>query len=566
MSSSIQHPSLSRRTFLARTSLTAAGLALGARRLSGSGITGVRDARRIPANMSPAMCFAAPRSPAVLQALATQAMDAATQAGATYADIRVGEYQAILMTDQFGTELSDGFGYGVRAYVDGGWAFVHGTAPTPDAVVAAARGAVAQARRNAAVVRTSASSVARRSSAPAAADFAQPPVVKGEWAVPVAIDPFAVPIQDQMALLVSWSATSHRHWSAYMFGMLMWRRETRVFAASTGSLVIQHLMGSRSERLVCASGRTGGYNDPQVMTPRTVPGSGGYELVADPAFYDEIMIAADQALSYAALPTGKMDVGRYPVVFDGATFGAALYPNLGQALELDRVLGEEADGAGTSLFAPPLELLGTVVTSPALTVTAGRALPDFTSVKWDDDGVQARTVPVITAGRLVDYQTSMRTVPALAPWYQREGRPVQSVGAAVAPEADQPVQVRCGHLTAAPASTTVSLDDLIRDISHGLLVRGGGYPATDQQLSSSSLGDTGMFFEVSRGRVVRRLFGNGLQWSTQPFWKALTAVGDASTVGSWNNEASKGQPWHSMVYTTSAPAGHFKAIDVISLR
>jgi len=564
MSNAMRHdPSngLTRRAFLAKTSLAAAGLAVGTRHLSAMTL----DARRVLAGITPAMCLSEPRDPAVLRHLATQAMDAATKAGATYADIRVAERQYFVMNDQFGTELEEGFSYGVRVLIDGGWAFVHGTVPTADAVVAAARGAVAQARQNAAIVHATLSKSGHSSIQPDVPPFVPAPAVTGEWSIPITVDPFAVPIQDQMALLVGWNGTGHRHWPAYAFSVLVWRRETRVFASSTGSLVTQHFTRSRSEQYV-RPGRKSGWSEPWVMTQSSVPRSGGYELVADPAIYDQITMAADETLGYAALPMGILDVGRYPVVFDGAMMGAALYTNLGLALEMDRVLGEEADSAGTSLLAPPMDVLGTAIASPVLTVTADRALPSYACVKWDDDGVVPRSGPVISAGTLVDYQTSLTTAPALAPWYQRHGQAMTSFGSAVATEADHPVQVRCGHLTVAPAQTATSIDDLIRDMSHGLLIRSGGRPATDQQLSSSSLYDNAMYFEVSRGRVVKRLMGNGVQWSTRPFWKGLTAVGDATTMRGWGDDVAKGQPWHQTLYTTSAPAGHFKAIDVVSLQ
>jgi len=81
-----------------------------------------------------------------LAALAARAVDAARSAGATYADARLTRTQ-----DQgfFGSSMwreGDVRAVGVRVLVDGVWGFQSSPRWTPDAVVQAARGAVAQAK------------------------------------------------------------------------------------------------------------------------------------------------------------------------------------------------------------------------------------------------------------------------------------------------------------------------------------------------------------------------------------------------------------------------------------
>jgi TldD protein len=198
-----------------------------------------------------------------------------------------------------------------------------------------------------------------------------------------------------------------------------------------------------------------------------------------------------------------------------------------------------------------------------LTVTADRASPSVTSVRWDDDGVEPVAGPVITDGRLVDYQTSRQTAPRLSQWYQQQRRRVASRGCAVAPDAGHAVQVRCGHLTVTPYAQTATLDDLIRDMPHGIVVLRNAWSETDQQLSSGSLADRR--FEGERGRIVRRLRGAALQWSTLPFLKALSALGDQSTVADATGLTQKGQPWHSAYFHTTAPAALFREVNVVDI-
>jgi TldD protein len=534
-----------RRGFLATTALTVAGVSLGTRRLT---------AAELASGLAPVTLMPEPMEPGLLESLASRAVEAAKAAGATYADVRVaarqvvGVYEPQPLTFVVDTGLT--FGYGVRALVDGVWGFVHGSEPTADSIAKAAQGAVTQARTNAAV-------------ASGRTELAPAPVATGEWSVPVKIDPFAVPIHDQMALVGSWGESARRIMGAGGGGGLTWHKETRVVATTEGTRVTQHFLRSRAGNSVLA-GRMRGRGPVALSLLGFGSNSGGYETVIGPAVHEQMITLAEEANRLALLPGVSLDVGRYPIVLDGSSFGNLLARTVGCALEMDRVLGEEADASGTSYLSPAPDFLGTPTFSSLLNVTANRALPSITSAKWDDEGVEIKPSTVIQNGTLVDYQTTRSHAPALRDWYQKQGHPIASRGCAVAPDPDTPVYARCNDLTVAPGKERATIDDLIKDMPRGILVREAGYLATDQQLSSGSL-TWGQFFEVQRGKVVRRIGGVALQFSTVPFWKSLTALGDATTVLPATGSTMKGMPWYSADYQSNAPAAAFKAVDVIDI-
>jgi predicted Zn-dependent protease len=309
-----------------------------------------------------------------------------------------------------------------------------------------------------------------------------------------------------------------------------------------------------------------GGNSVWLRVPSVYATTGGYEVVARESIHEEIKATADEALRLASLEGRTLDVGRYPVVFDGVTFGRVLFSTVARALELDRVLGDEADASGTSYLSPPTAKLGTPVFSPALTLRTDRALPSVTSAKWDDEGVEPVAGPLIQDGQLVDYETSRQTVGVLQPWYQQRNRPLTARGRLVAPSAANPPQIRCGHITAAPSASSTTVDDLIRDMPRGLVVRGGTTISTDQQLSTGSLNSfDALILEVQKGRIVRRIKDAGLEWSTVAFLKQLVAVGDTSTVAHATGDTYKGVPWHRAEYHATAPAALFKEINVIDI-
>ena len=126
--------------------------------------------------------------------LASAALNAAQMAGADYADIRISTNRTqrastreAIVTGVMDSETS---GFGIRVLVDGTWGFAASRDVTGDEVARVARVAVAQARANRAAQ--------RRPVELAPLDWTG----RGEWRSPMEIDPFEIPIEDKVALLL----------------------------------------------------------------------------------------------------------------------------------------------------------------------------------------------------------------------------------------------------------------------------------------------------------------------------------------------------------------------------
>jgi TldD protein len=557
-----------RREFLTTSSLSMLGAIVGAR------AAGAASVRTLPARSS--WCAndwlhaASVMSPDELRTLATHGVDAATRAGASYADVRIGEqYRLVprMILPAQDVNLYTECAYGIRARVGGSWGFAYGRALTPDAVARCARDAVTAAR---VADRISAPNQAAVRAAERADMWTPPPSVTGTWRTPIEIDPFTVPLQHHGEMMLS----LHRAAARVSHGMAVftteWQRDRRVFAASTGSLTFQDRYAVDFDFNFCNV--VVGNSHIPIRLPEWHTSSMGFEVLSRPGALERIKLAAEEALPLARLPIGRLDVGRYPVVFDGVTMGGTIAQLFGPSLELDRVLGEEAGTSGRSLLA--LDQLGTPIVSPLMTVTGHRAAPSIAAAQWDDEGTVTTPHVVIKDGVLVDYHTTGQTVGALEQWYASEKRPLQSNGCAVAPDAHQAVYARAPHLTMEPSRATQSLDDLCKSMSHGVLVRYKDAVQTDQQQATATWYGTwdpeyaqfvqGVMYEVARGKIVRRLLSNILQARTFPFFKGLTAVGDATTVHDQTVPVYKGMPWQKSIAGASAPAALFKEVDVLA--
>jgi TldD protein len=141
-----------------------------------------------------------PQADAAIRDLCLRALEAARGAGASYADVRVGRNrsQSVSTREQqiTGANESETFGFGVRVLVDGAWGFAASRELTRDEVVKIARSAVAQARAN--------RRATRRPVTLAPVD----PVKDGRWQSPVEIDPFTVPLEDKVQLLLAANAAA----------------------------------------------------------------------------------------------------------------------------------------------------------------------------------------------------------------------------------------------------------------------------------------------------------------------------------------------------------------------
>ena len=120
--------------------------------------------------------------------LALLALDEATKAGATYADVRVSRhwFESVRTREQqiTGVNFTESYGIGIRTLVGGSWGFSGTRELTNEAVARAAREATAIAAANDRI-------------APQKTELAPVDVYpNAEWTTPHEIDPFDVPLED----------------------------------------------------------------------------------------------------------------------------------------------------------------------------------------------------------------------------------------------------------------------------------------------------------------------------------------------------------------------------------
>ncbi len=495
-----------------------------------------------------------------LRELAAAALEAATAAGASYADVRF----TLTRVESVGAEgflwfVSDDAEsglVGVRALADGAWGFAASPVWTTDEVARLGRDAAIQAGHNA---RGRRRRVELGDRVPAAT---------GEYATPIRRDPFTVSLPEKVETLLAFNEIPTRadlDVPVQASISVEHRRQQKTFASTDGTFVSQSLYTSHPAYSIRA-GAGGAAVERKGDRPQ--PAAGGWEVLAEAPIADDVPGLLDDAVQMLRARTVSPD--RYDVVLDAVVTAQILAQTIGVAAELDRVLGFEANAGGTTYLAPPDRILGYLSLGPALlNVTADRSRPGgLATVRWDDDGVAPEDYQLVKDGVVVDYQTTRELAPVLATWYARSGRAARSHGCAASEDALRFPTVQTPNLTLAPGRADVLLDDLAAELGHGLVVRGvegspgfgGGVTVDRQQLNGEINGN--MVYEVRGGKRIGCVRNSQCLFRAPELWKSLAAVGGrrSQLTSAWI--ARKGQPAQQLAFSVTAAPALFRRVAV----
>jgi TldD protein len=533
---------MDRRDFLITTGLATAGLAA-----CGPGIVITPPAPQLQ------------RSPLATASLdlALHALDAARRAGASYADVRVqrNRQQFVSTRERQITGLadSDSLGFGVRVIANGSWGFAASPHLTNDEVERVARLAVAQARQNAA---------ARRSPLVLAPVERYP---NARWRSPIEIDPFDVPVEDKVGLLLAANeAALGVRGARFVNSSIVSVRQERLFASTEGTIADQTLYRINPSLSVTAVAADG--SDFQSRSGvEAAPMGLGWEYVLRADLVGNAPRWAEEAVQ--KLSARSVDPGTYDLVLLPSHLWLTIHESIAHPTELDRIAGYEANYAGTSFIHPLQDFLGTFRYGPDFMQIQGeRSTPGaLSTIGWDDEGVRPVDYLIVKDGILWDLQTSREEAPLLADWYARTGREVRSHGQSYSQSWADVQFHRMPNINLLPnRERDVSVDELVSDIRRGILIAGDGSFSIDQQRYNAQFGGQ-VFHEIRDGRIAGMLKDVVYQIRTPEFWNSLDAIGGESTYelgGSFTD--GKGQPAQSNAVSHGCPAARFRGVSVIN--
>ena len=484
------------------------------------------------------------------------ALDVATAAGADYADVRISRNrnQSLFTREQRVQALVDNetFGFGVRTLVGGAWGFAASAELTRDEVTRVARQSVAQARAHrAALVRPVAL-------APVT------PTPNGTWRGPARIDPFDVGIEEKVGLLLEANAAALRIAGArFVNSGMFFLREEKTFASSDGTFTVQTIYRAQPQMTVTAVASD--FSDFQSRQSTDVQPMGrGYEHVLDARLVENAPRWAEEAVQ--KLSAKPVEVGRYDLVLHPTHLWLTIHESIAHPTELDRVMGYEANYAGTSFAAPPRDFLGKFKYGPEFMNVRGDRSQEgsLSAVGWDDEGVRPVDYLVVRNGVLNDYQTTREQALWLEWWYRQQGIEPRSHGCSYAQSWEDVQFQRMPNISLLPGEQDLGWEDLIAATDSGIAIVGEGSFSIDQQRYNAQFGGQ-LFYEIRGGKIVGMLKDVAYQMRTPEFWNAMDMLGGRRSYqlgGAFND--GKGQPSQSNAVSHGCVPTRHRGINVIN--
>ncbi|QHJ13190.1 Metalloprotease TldD [Paraglaciecola mesophila] len=494
--------------------------------------------------------------------LADIALNAAKAKGATYADARIGRYLNQFVTTREtrvdSITNTESAGIGVRVIANGTWGFASTSNMTPDSVAKAAEQAVAVAMAN--------------------SKFQTTPVqlapVKGvgevSWQTPIKKNAMKVPIQDKVDLLLSVNDAAMQNGASFISSRLFLVNEQKYFASTDGSYIDQDIHRLWAPFTATAVGEDGFKQRSALGNPVGM----GYEYLdglekdkvrvqgANVGYHNSYDMVEDAAAAgkqlQAKLKAKSVEPGKYDLVLDPAHLMLTIHESVGHPLELDRVLGYEANYAGTSFATLDKWKSGDFqYGSDIVNLYADKNQPNtLGNVGYDDEGVKTKEWDLIKDGILVNYQATRDQVHMLG---QKE-----SHGCSYAQSWRDVQFQRMSNVSLRPNEKDLSADDVIKDVEKGIYIAGRGSYSIDQQRYNFQFGGQ-LFYEIKDGKIVDQIEDVAYQSNTQEFWNScsqLAGKSDYRVGGSFFD--GKGQPSQVSAVSHGCPTTRFDNINVIN--
>ncbi len=475
---------------------------------------------------------------------AEKALDYLDRREVQYADVRlVDSRERTISTKngEMGTAASEeSLGIGIRVLVQGCWGFASTDDLSSDSLAATAKRAVEIARSSA---------LAKKSDVILAAEEKQ--VVS--WSSPFRVDPFSTSVEDNLRLLLDADKEMRSVPGITMAeAALHFRRSHEIFLSTEGSAIEQtRVVSGGGIAALCFAN-----NDIQKRSyPNSFGGQyqlRGYELIEDLRLVENARRIAEEAV--ALQKADQCPQGTRTLILDGSQVGLQIHESIGHPIELDRVLGMEANYAGMS-FLTLDKLRHLRYGSKIVNVVADARLehgPGLGTFAFDDEGVAAQCTNIITEGEFTGYLTSRETAAAIGE--KRSNGTMRADGWNRIP------MIRMTNISLLPGQGKP--EDLIASTDDGIYMETNRSWSIDDRRYHFQFGCE-LGWEIKKGKKVRMLKNPSYSGITTEFWNSCDAICGPENWTLWGTpNCGKGQPSQTMGTGHGAAPSRFRNVTV----
>ena len=494
--------------------------------------------------------------------LADIALNAARSKGATYADVRIGRYlNQFLTTRETRVESisnTESYGMGIRVIANGSWGFAAIDNLTEDTIAKAAASAVQIAKVNSKLLTEPVRLAPQKG--------------YGEvsWKTPFEKNSFEIPIKEKTELLLAVNDAALKGGANFVNSSLFLVNEQKYFASTEGSYIDQDIHRLWPTFTVTKiDSKSGKF---ETRNSLSSPMGMGYEYL-NPKKEEEIdglftiyknrynmledAVTATRHVD-EKLRSKPVEPGKYDLIIDPTNLFLTIHESVGHPSELDRVLGYEANYAGTSFltldkWASKKFNFGSKIVNFEADKTEKGSLA---AVGYDDEGVKCKNWDIIKDGILVNYQTIRDQAHIL-------GLP-ESQGCCYADSWDKVQFQRMPNVSLKAGKTPLSANDMVKNVEKGIYIFGRNSYSIDQQRYNFQFSGQ-LCFEVKDGKIGGLLKDVAYQSNTQEFWNSCSAICDEKDYrlgGSFFD--GKGQPSQVSAVSHGCATTLFKGVNVIN--
>ena len=481
-----------------------------------------------------------------MKQIADWALNVASLRGASFADARVVDDRSRALATKNGrvgsASDSESQGIGIRALVDGAWGFAASDDLSRAAVEATAGRAVDIAKASARVKQQDVRMAAEKP-------------VTAEWTTPFEIDPFTTSVEQNLDLLLKVDSELRSVTGVTLAETNMnFRREEQWYASSEGANIHQTKYTTGAGYAAYAFAGT-------EIQKRSYPTSfggqwqnKGYELVGELKLVENARRIGEEAV--ALLKADKCPEGKLTLILESAQLGLQIHESIGHPIELDRVLGMEANFAGTSFLT--LDKLRTLRYGSDLVNVVADARqehgPGLGTFAYDDEGVSAQCTPIVSHGLFTGYLSSRETAHTIG--LDRSGGTLRAEGWNRLPI------IRMTNISILPGDRPLTLEQLVADTDDGILMQTNRSWSIDDKRYNFQFGCE-LGWEIKKGKRTRMLKNPSYSGITTEFWNSMDAICSRDEWTLWGTpNCGKGQPQQVMGTGHGASPARFRNVKI----
>jgi TldD protein len=436
-----------------------------------------------------------------------------------------------------GIDRSHSEGVGVRVLVGGYWGFA-GSARTTEAEV----------ERTAGLAVSIARAAARLPRDPVKLAEVEP--VTASWSTPLREDPFAVPLEEKVSLLMEASRRMQAvPGLSFAEASLDFFRRRTSFASSEGAAIEQTIVhsGGGLEATAIGDGELQRRSFPNSF--RGHLSAAGYEHIRSLRLVEEAERVGTEAVELVTAPDCPSE--ETTLILDGPQMVLQVHESIGHPIELDRVLRMEEAYAGTSFLS--LTDRGSLrYGSERVNITADATLPGgLGTFGYDDEGVAAHRVTIIEGGVFRDFLSSRETA-AIAG--------VASNGTMRADGWGNLPLIRMTNINIEPGEGTLA--ELIEETKDGIFMSTNSSWSIDDKRVNFQFGCE-IAWRIKDGKLTQLYRNPNYTGITTEFWGSCDAVGGPEEWTVWGTpNCGKGQPGQTARVGHGTAPARFRGVRV----